>query len=49
MWNWNGLYRNGSLDTVGAWKTTNVADDFTLRLYDQASHGAVGSKPWRVT
>lgn len=66
MWNWNGLYRNGSagnfqavvpngrlcsggrteggrynsLDTVGPWKTTNVADNFTLRLYDQAGHGA---------
>ncbi|MET7292953.1 lytic polysaccharide monooxygenase auxiliary activity family 9 protein [Streptomyces griseoloalbus] len=66
MWNWNGLYRNGSagnfqavvpdgqlcsggrteggrynsLDAVGAWKTTNVNDDFTVKLYDQASHGA---------
>ncbi|MDG9682613.1 lytic polysaccharide monooxygenase [Streptomyces sp. DH18] len=66
MWNWNGLYRNGSagnfqavipdgqlcsggrteggrynaLDTVGAWKTTNITDDFTVKLYDQASHGA---------
>ncbi|WP_086741405.1 lytic polysaccharide monooxygenase auxiliary activity family 9 protein, partial [Streptomyces glaucescens] len=66
MWNWNGLYRNGSagnfqavvpdgqlcsggrtesgrynsLDTVGPWKTTDVSANFTLRLYDQASHGA---------
>ncbi|MEV5019565.1 lytic polysaccharide monooxygenase [Streptomyces sp. NPDC053780] len=66
MWNWNGLYRNGSagdfravvpdgqlcsggrtesgrydsLDTVGAWRTTDVADDFTVKLHDQAGHGA---------
>jgi lytic cellulose monooxygenase (C4-dehydrogenating) len=66
MWNWNGLYRNGSagnfqavipdgqlcsgghtesgrydsLDAVGAWKTTNVDDDFTVELHDQAGHGA---------
>ncbi|GHA73631.1 chitin-binding protein [Streptomyces tendae] len=66
MWNWNGLYRNGSagdfravvpdgqlcsggrtesgrynsLDTVGPWQTTDVADDFTVKLHDQASHGA---------
>ncbi|MFJ9060336.1 lytic polysaccharide monooxygenase [Streptomyces sp. NPDC102409] len=66
MWNWNGLYRNGSggnfpaavpdgqlcsggrtesgrynaLDTVGAWKTTDITGDFTVKLYDQASHGA---------
>jgi predicted carbohydrate-binding protein with CBM5 and CBM33 domain len=66
MWNWNGLYRNGSagdfqsvvpdgqlcsggqtesgrynsLDAVGAWKTTDVDSDFTVQLYDQASHGA---------
>lgn len=66
MWNWNGLYRNGSagdfqahvpdgqlcsggqaeggrynsLDTVGAWQTTDIAGDFTIELYDQASHGA---------
>ncbi|NYI05278.1 chitin-binding protein [Allostreptomyces psammosilenae] len=32
--------RYNSLDTVGPWKTTNVADNFTVRLYDQASHGA---------
>ncbi|GAA2632909.1 lytic polysaccharide monooxygenase auxiliary activity family 9 protein [Streptomyces vastus] len=66
MWNWNGLYRNGSagdfqtvvpdgqlcsggrteggrynsLDTVGAWQTTDIDSDFTVKLYDQASHGA---------
>ncbi|MGY0058447.1 lytic polysaccharide monooxygenase auxiliary activity family 9 protein [Streptomyces sp. LZ34] len=66
MWNWNGLYRNGSagnfpavvpdgqlcsgghtegnrynsLDTVGAWQTTNISNNFTVKLYDQASHGA---------
>ncbi|MDT0548270.1 lytic polysaccharide monooxygenase auxiliary activity family 9 protein [Streptomyces lonegramiae] len=66
MWNWNGLYRNGSagnfpavvpdgqlcsgghtesnrynsLDTVGAWQTTNISNKFTVKLYDQASHGA---------
>ncbi|MFG3067227.1 lytic polysaccharide monooxygenase auxiliary activity family 9 protein [[Kitasatospora] papulosa] len=66
MWNWNGLYRNGSggdfpaavpdgqlcsggrtesgrydsLDSVGAWKATDITDDFTVKLYDQASHGA---------
>ncbi|MEU5032051.1 lytic polysaccharide monooxygenase auxiliary activity family 9 protein [Streptomyces milbemycinicus] len=66
MWNWNGLYRNGSagnfpavvpdgqlcsgghtegnrynsLDTVGAWQTTNIGNKFTMKLYDQASHGA---------
>ncbi|MGZ3119398.1 lytic polysaccharide monooxygenase auxiliary activity family 9 protein [Streptomyces sp. H62] len=66
MWNWNGLYRNGSagnfeavvpdgqlcsggrteggrynsLDTAGAWKTTAVNDNFTVKLHDQASHGA---------
>ncbi|GAA2993199.1 lytic polysaccharide monooxygenase auxiliary activity family 9 protein [Streptomyces fulvorobeus] len=66
MWNWNGLYRNGSggnfqaaipdgqlcsggrteggrynaLDTAGAWKTANITSNFTVKLYDQASHGA---------
>ncbi|MEW2462540.1 lytic polysaccharide monooxygenase auxiliary activity family 9 protein [Microbacterium sp. NPDC047426] len=66
MWNWNGLYRNGSggnfpaavpdgqlcsggrteggrynsLDAVGAWKTTDVTGNFTVKLHDQASHGA---------
>lgn len=32
--------RYNALDTVGAWQTTDVADDFTVKLYDQASHGA---------
>ncbi|MGP3982422.1 lytic polysaccharide monooxygenase auxiliary activity family 9 protein [Streptomyces sp. KR80] len=66
MWNWNGLYRNGSggnfpavipdgqlcsggrteggrynsLDTVGPWQKTSVSRDFTVRLHDQARHGA---------
>jgi chitin-binding protein len=66
MWNWNGLYRNGSggsfpavvpdgqlcsggrteggrynsLDVAGPWQTTRVGRDFTVRLYDQARHGA---------
>lgn len=66
MWNWNGLYRDGSggnfqavipdgqlcsggrteggrynaMDTVGAWKTTDIGADFTVKLHDQAAHGA---------
>ncbi|ODA72286.1 Chitin binding domain protein [Streptomyces sp. AVP053U2] len=66
MWNWNGLYRNGSagdfesavpdgqlcsggraeggrynsMDTVGDWQAEDVDSDFTVQLYDQASHGA---------
>jgi chitin-binding protein len=66
MWNWNGLYRNGSagnfqavvpngqlcsggrteggrynaMDAVGDWKAQNVGGNMTIRLYDQASHGA---------
>ncbi|NYE46703.1 chitin-binding protein [Spinactinospora alkalitolerans] len=32
--------RYNSLDAVGPWTTTDVGDDFTLELYDQASHGA---------
>lgn len=32
--------RYNSLDAVGAWKTSDIADDFTVKLYDQASHGA---------
>ena len=36
----NGLARNNSLNTPGAWKTTAVSNNFTMRLYDQASHGA---------
>lgn len=33
-----GRYR--SMDAVGPWKTTNIGSNFTLKLYDQASHGA---------
>jgi lytic cellulose monooxygenase (C4-dehydrogenating) len=33
-----GRYR--SMDTPGAWKTTNLGGSFDIRLYDQASHGA---------
>ena len=36
----NGLSRNDSLNQPGAWKRTNVSRNFTVRLYDQASHGA---------
>ncbi|GAA0546166.1 lytic polysaccharide monooxygenase auxiliary activity family 9 protein [Actinomadura livida] len=33
-----GRYR--SLDAVGPWKTTDIGGNFTINLYDQASHGA---------
>ncbi|MBM0275924.1 lytic polysaccharide monooxygenase auxiliary activity family 9 protein [Micromonospora tarensis] len=36
----NGLSRNDSLNQPGAWKATNVSRNFTVQLYDQASHGA---------
>lgn len=36
----NGLTRNDSLNRPGAWKTTNLSRNFTVQLYDQASHGA---------
>ncbi|GIF38824.1 lytic polysaccharide monooxygenase auxiliary activity family 9 protein [Actinoplanes xinjiangensis] len=37
----NGLARNNSLNRPGAWKTTgNLSSNFTVQLYDQASHGA---------
>ncbi len=36
----NGLARNDSLNQPGAWRTTNVGSNLTIRLYDQASHGA---------
>ena len=36
----NGLARNNSLNTPGAWKTSTISNNFTMRLYDQASHGA---------
>ncbi|WP_433130876.1 lytic polysaccharide monooxygenase [Micromonospora sp. CA-240977] len=32
--------RYNSLDTIGAWKTTSVSNNFRLRFFDQASHGA---------
>ena len=36
----NGLARNDSLNTPGQWRKTNVSNNFTVKLYDQASHGA---------
>jgi predicted carbohydrate-binding protein with CBM5 and CBM33 domain len=36
----NGLARNNSLNQPGQWRKTNVGNNFTVRLYDQASHGA---------
>ncbi|MGA6167000.1 lytic polysaccharide monooxygenase auxiliary activity family 9 protein [Amycolatopsis magusensis] len=36
----NALSRNDSLNNPGAWKTTSVGSNFTMHLYDQASHGA---------
>ncbi|PRX44930.1 chitin-binding protein [Prauserella shujinwangii] len=36
----NALSRNDSLNNPGPWKTTNVGSNFSMRLYDQASHGA---------
>jgi chitin-binding protein len=36
----NGISRNNSLNTPGAWKTTRISNNFTVQLYDQASHGA---------
>jgi chitin-binding protein len=32
--------RYRSMDAVGPWKMTNVGGNFTVNLYDQASHGA---------
>jgi predicted carbohydrate-binding protein with CBM5 and CBM33 domain len=32
--------RYNALDTVGTWHATNIANNFRIRLYDQASHGA---------
>ncbi|MGC4891395.1 lytic polysaccharide monooxygenase auxiliary activity family 9 protein [Micromonospora sp. DT227] len=32
--------RYNALDTVGAWKTTPISNNFRIKLYDQASHGA---------
>ncbi len=36
----NGLSRNNSLNQPGAWKRTSIGRSFTIRLFDQASHGA---------
>jgi predicted carbohydrate-binding protein with CBM5 and CBM33 domain len=36
----NALARNDSLNQPGAWKTTPISSNFTVQLYDQASHGA---------
>jgi len=36
----NALARNNSLNTPGRWKTTPISANFTMHLYDQASHGA---------
>jgi predicted carbohydrate-binding protein with CBM5 and CBM33 domain len=36
----NNLARNNSLNAPGPWKTTNIGNNFTIHLYDQASHGA---------
>jgi lytic cellulose monooxygenase (C4-dehydrogenating) len=36
----NALSRNDSLNQPGPWKTTNISRNFSIHLYDQASHGA---------
>lgn len=36
----NNLSRNSSLDKPGQWKTTSIGNNFSVHLYDQASHGA---------
>ncbi|WP_184914651.1 lytic polysaccharide monooxygenase auxiliary activity family 9 protein [Saccharothrix ecbatanensis] len=36
----NNLSRNNSLNNPGRWRTTSVGSNFSVRLYDQASHGA---------
>ncbi|MET0135943.1 MAG: lytic polysaccharide monooxygenase [Kibdelosporangium sp.] len=36
----NGLARNNSLNNTGQWKTTSIGNNFSMHLYDQASHGA---------
>jgi predicted carbohydrate-binding protein with CBM5 and CBM33 domain len=36
----NGLARNNSLNNTGPWRATNISNNFTMHLYDQASHGA---------
>ncbi|OLF06029.1 cellulose-binding protein [Actinophytocola xinjiangensis] len=35
----NALSRNNSLNRAGAWKTTNISNNFSMHLYDQANHG----------
>ncbi|SBT38533.1 lytic polysaccharide monooxygenase auxiliary activity family 9 protein [Micromonospora narathiwatensis] len=32
--------RYNALDTVGAWKTTSIGNNFRIKFFDQASHGA---------
>ncbi|MEV6828263.1 lytic polysaccharide monooxygenase [Amycolatopsis sp. NPDC051102] len=36
----NALARNDSLNTPGPWRTSNIGANFSMHLYDQASHGA---------
>jgi predicted carbohydrate-binding protein with CBM5 and CBM33 domain len=36
----NNISNYDSLNKPGAWKTTNISNNFTMHLYDQASHGA---------
>jgi predicted carbohydrate-binding protein with CBM5 and CBM33 domain len=36
----NALTRNDSLNKPGAWRTTSISGNFSIHLYDQASHGA---------
>jgi predicted carbohydrate-binding protein with CBM5 and CBM33 domain len=36
----NALARNDSLNQPGPWKATNLGSNFSVHLYDQASHGA---------
>ncbi|WP_198348071.1 lytic polysaccharide monooxygenase [Plantactinospora sp. KBS50] len=32
--------RYNSMDTIGAWKTTSIGTNFSIKLFDQAGHGA---------
>ncbi|PZG12244.1 cellulose-binding protein [Micromonospora craterilacus] len=32
--------RYNALDTVGAWRTTSISNNFRVKFFDQASHGA---------
>ncbi|GAA1796799.1 hypothetical protein GCM10009682_18100 [Luedemannella flava] len=36
----NNISSNDSLNRPGAWRTTSVGNNFSMHLYDQASHGA---------